>query len=520
MVLDGKLWIAQSGERLVLQPEMANRHGLIAGATGTGKTITLKVLAESFSALGVPVFLADVKGDVSGTAAPGVDSEGMQKRIAKFGLAGTGFAYKGYPVRFWDIYQKEGHPVRTTISEMGPLLLSRILELNDTQEGVLNTVFRVADDQSLLLLDLKDLKAMVQYVGDHATELRSSYGNVSAQSVGAILRQLLSLEDAGGDIFFGEPALDLLDWMQCDPNGHGYINILHCAKLFLSPKLYSTFLLWMLSELFEVLPEVGDMDKPKMVFFFDEAHLLFQDAPKNLLTKIEQVVRLIRSKGVGIYFVTQSPTDIPDTILAQLGNRVQHALRAYSPSEQKAVKVAAETFRANPAFKTADAITDLGTGEALVSFLDGEGRPSIVERAFILPPESLMAALDEAQRAQIIASCPLGQKYTVTVDRESAYEKLTQKVAATEAAENKEQLKADALKEAKAELAEQEKIKKEAEREAKAQLREEAAARKEAERAARERHKVVSRVATTALNTFGREVSKSLSRSLMGLLRK
>lgn len=520
MYLDGKLWIAESDHHICILPNMANRHGLVAGATGTGKTITLKVLAESFSDLGVPVFLADVKGDVSGMAAPGVDSEGMQKRIVKFGLDKTDFAYRGYPVRFWDVYQQKGHPVRATVSEMGPLLLARIMDLNETQEGVLSAVFRVADDQGMLLLDLKDLKAMVQYVGDNAADLKSEYGNIPSQSVGAIMRQLLTLEDAGGDVFFGEPALDLRDWMQCDENGHGIINILHCAKLFLSPKLYSTFLLWMLSELYETLPEVGDMDKPKMVFFFDEAHLLFQDTPKALLEKIEQVVRLIRSKGVGIYFITQSPTDVPDSILAQLGNRIQHALRAYSPSEQKAVRVAAETFRENPAFKTAEVITELGTGEALVSFLDEEGRPGIVEKTKILPPQSLMAALDEEKRAAILKASPMGAKYDQGIDRESAYEKLTQKVQADTQADEKAKLKEEALKEAKAELAAEAKAEKERLAEEKRIARAQAAAEKEAAREARERQKIVNKVASTALNTIGREVSKSLSRGLMGLLRR
>lgn len=520
MVLENKLWIAQSEKNIYLQPNMANRHGLIAGATGTGKTITLEVLAESFSAIGVPVFLADIKGDVSGIASAGIDSEGIQKRIVKFGLADKGFKLQGYPVQFWDIYQKKGFPVRATVSEMGPMLIARILELTDAQESVLETVFRVADGQGMLLLDIKDLKAMLQYVGDNAADLKGEYGSIPSQSIGAVLRKLLSLEDAGGDIFFGEPALDLSDWMRLDENGKGMINILHCAELFLSPKLYSTFLLWLLSELFETLPEVGDLEKPKMVFFFDEAHLLFQDTPKSLITKIEQVVRLIRSKGVGIYFVTQSPTDIPDNILAQLGNRVQHALRAYSPSEQKAVKVAAETFRPNPAFKTEEAITDLGTGEALISFLDEEGRPGMVERAFILPPETLMTALDDEKRAQHMAASVLGTKYTQAIDRESAYEILTQKVTAQAATESQEKMKEDALEQARAEVADEEKQRREIEREVKAAAREEAAEKKAAERAAKERQKVMTRMTSTVVNTFGREVSRSLARGLMGMLKK
>ena len=376
MLKDNKIWMAHNGERIFLEPSMANRHGLIAGATGTGKTITLKVMAESFSDLGVPVFLADVKGDLSGMCQPGVDSENMQKRIERFGI--DGFEYKSYPTRFWDVFGEGGIPVRTTVSEMGPLLLGRLLGLNETQTGVLSIVFRVADDDGMLLLDMKDLRSMVNYVGEHAKEYTTKYGNISAQSVGAIQRKLLTLEDQGAESFFGEPALDITDWMKRE-NGKGVINVLHCVKLINSPVLYSTFLLWMLSELFEQLPEAGDLEKPKMVFFFDEASLLFDDAPKALLQKIEQTVKLIRSKGVGVYFVTQNPSDIPDEILAQLGNRVQHALRAYTPKEQKSVRAAAESFRQNPDFDAEEVITQLGTGEALVSFLDADGRPQVVQ---------------------------------------------------------------------------------------------------------------------------------------------
>lgn len=379
MYKDKKIWLAQSDKNLFLLPNMANRHGLIAGATGTGKTITMKVMAESFSDMGVPVFMADVKGDVSGMCVPGADSADMRGRIERFGI--EGFEYKSYPTRFWDIFGEQGHPVRVTISDMGPVLLARLLGLTDVQAGVLNIVFKVADEHGLLLLDMKDLRAMLQFVGDNRAEFTTQYGNVSAASIGAIQRALLAFEDEGGEIFFGEPALDIRDWMRTDADGRGYINILSSARLIQSPKVYGTFLLWMLTELFERLPEVGDLEKPRMIFFFDEAHLLFSDAPKALVQKIVQVVKLIRSKGVGVYFVTQSPSDIPDDVLAQLSNRVQHALRAYTPAEQKSVRAAARAFRVNPAFDTEQTLMELGVGEALVSFLDTDGVPGVVERA-------------------------------------------------------------------------------------------------------------------------------------------
>ncbi len=426
MYLENKVWIGNGDNPVYLLPGMANRHGLIAGATGTGKTVTLKVMAESFSDMGVPVFLADIKGDLGGLAQEGADSPKMQERILKLGLGE--FTYKSYPVRFWDLFGEEGHPVRATVSEMGPLLLSRLLGLNDTQAGILNIVFRIADDKGMLLLDLKDLKAMIQYVGNNSKEFTTVYGNVSTRSIGAILRSLMTLEDQGGEFFFGEPALDIFDWMDTNEKGQGYINILHSVKLFHHPALYSTFLLWMLSELFETLPEAGDREKPKMVFFFDEAHLLFEDAPKVLLQKVEQVVRLIRSKGVGVYFITQNPADLPEDILGQLGNRVQHALRAFTPAEQKRVKSAAQTFRQNPAFDTEKAIMELATGEALVSCLDNEGRPGIVERTFILPPQSRFGTIDEALRKEIITGSAMSRKYDGEIDRESAYELLQEKV--------------------------------------------------------------------------------------------
>ena len=406
---------------LCLLPAMANRHGLITGATGTGKTVTLQSLAEQFSNLGVPCFMSDVKGDLSGISQAGGGNPKVAERVEKLGLAD--FQYLAHPVTFWDVFGEAGHPVRATISDMGPLLLARMLELNETQAGVLSLVFKVADDNGLLLLDLKDLRAMLQFVGDHAKEFTTEYGNISAASVGAIQRGLLALESQGGERLFGEPMLNIADLMQTE-RGKGVINILAADKLMLAPKMYATLLLWLLSELFENLPEAGDLDKPKLVFFFDEAHLLFNEAPAALLEKIEQVVRLIRSKGVGVYFVTQNPLDVPDSVLAQLGNRVQHALRAFTPRDQKAVKVAAETMRANPRFDAATAILELGTGEALVSFLDEKGRPSVVERAYILPPASRLGPVTPPERQALLQGSGVFGKYEQTLDRESAYEKL------------------------------------------------------------------------------------------------
>jgi len=422
MYAKDKIWIGKGTAPVYLLPQMANRHGLIAGATGTGKTVTLKVLAESFSDLGVPVFLADIKGDLAGLAVKGTANPKVEERVSL--LAVDGFSYESFPVQFWDLFGQDGHPVRTAVSEMGSLLLSRILDLNDTQAGVLNIVFRIADEKGLLLLDLKDLKAMLQYVGENGNEFTLTYGNISKQTIGAILRSLIALEDQGGELFFGEPELDILDWMKTAYDGRGFINILHSVKLYQSPVLYSTFLLWMLSELFEALPETGDLDKPKMVFFFDEAHLLFNDAPKSLLEKIEQVVRLVRSKGIGVYFITQNPMDLPQNVLNQLGNRIQHALRAYTPAEIKNVEAAAQSFRPNPAFDTTAAINELATGEALISCLDEEGRPCIVERALILPPQSQFGTIDDAVRKQILSASPMSGKYDREQDRESAFEQL------------------------------------------------------------------------------------------------
>ena len=416
---------------LCLLPAMGNRHGLVTGATGTGKTVTLQVLAERFSSIGVPVFAADVKGDLSGISQPGTLSPKLKERLDRLGFAVPGFA--GAPVALWDVYGEKGHPLRATVSDMGPLLLSRMLGLNDTQEGVLHLVFKIADERGLLLLDAKDLRAMLQYVGDNAREFTTEYGNVSAASIGAIQRGLLTLDQQGADRFFGEPMLNIDDLMQTDAQGRGVVNILAADQLLNAPKLYATFLLWLMSELFEKLPEVGDPDKPRLVFFFDEAHLLFSDAPKALLDKVEQLVRLIRSKGVGVYFVTQNPIDVPDTVLGQLGNRVQHALRAFTARDQKAVRATAETMRANPKFDTEKAITELGVGEALVSLLDEKGRPRVVERAFIAPPASRIGPITDAERAALIRRSVVAGTYDTPQDRESAYEKLKGRAAGSAA---------------------------------------------------------------------------------------
>ena len=432
------LLIAQHGDIAChLLPQLANRHGLITGATGTGKTITLQKLAESFSRIGVPVFMADVKGDLTGISQVGTPGGKLAQILAERGLPEP--AWGACPVTLWDVFGAQGHPVRATVSDMGPLLLARMLDLNDTQEGVLQLVFRIADDNGLLLLDLKDLRAMLQHVGDHAAEFTTRYGNVSAASIGAIQRGLLQIESQGGDRFFGEPMLDIHDFMQTatPPGGggkQGVVNILAAEQLMNAPRLYATFLLWMLSELFETLPEVGDVDQPKLVFFFDEAHLLFKDAPKALLERIELVVRLVRSKGVGVYFVTQNPLDVPDTVLGQLGNRVQHALRAFTPRDQKAVKAAAETMRANPGLDIATAITELAVGEALVSLLDDKGRPGITQRVYVLPPGSRIGPVTPAERQALIAQSLVAGVYEQAVDRESAYERLQGRVAHAQAA--------------------------------------------------------------------------------------
>ena len=483
-----RAFIAISPEQEVcMVPTMANRHGLITGATGTGKTVTLQTLAETFSRMGVPVFAADVKGDLSGVAAVGGNKESVTQRVESYKLADKGFKFQDFPVQFWDVFGDQGAPIRATIADMGPLLLSRLLSLNDTQSAVLSIIFKLAKDESLDIIDLKDLQKLLEYVGNNANRFITSYGNISTASVGAIQRGLIALEQEGADKFFGEPNLNIDDLIQT-VGEKGVINILAADKLMNSPRVYTTFLMWLMTKLFEVMPEVGDPDKPKLVFFFDEAHLLFSDAPKALLEKIEQVGRLIRSKGIGVYFISQTPADIPDSVLGQLGNRVQHALRAYTPKDQKAVKVAAQTFRANPKFDTEQAISELATGEALVSLLDEKGRPNMVERAFILPPEGQIGPLDTAARNQMTQGSILYRHYAQGIDRESAYEILTERLQGT--------------------LSEKEQA---------AQDKAEAKAQKEAERAQREQAKIDqknavenkrfwSRMATTVLVPIAKQV--------------
>jgi len=487
-----KIWIATGKTPVYMNLKMVNRHGLVAGATGTGKTVSIKVLAEAFSDMGVPVFMADIKGDVSGLCKAGEPNSRVDERVK--GMNIPDFAYGAYPVRFFDVYGKKGLPVRTTISEMGPVLMARILGLNETQAGILQIIFKIADDDGLLLIDLKDLRALTQFVGDNAKEFTTKYGNITSQSVGAIQRGLLTLSSGGGELFFGEPALDIHDWLAFDEKGRGFINILDCVTLFQSPLLYSTFLLWMLSALYEMMPEVGDLDKPKMVFFFDEAHLLFTDAPKALIQKIEQVVRLIRSKGVGIYFITQSPSDIPDTVLSQLGNKIQHALRAYTPKDQKAVKAAAASFRPNPEFSSETVLGELSTGEALISVLDEKGTPEIVQRAFMLPPRSFMGAVEPEQINELTRNCPLYSKYAQAIDRESAYEMLEK--------QKKQQANAPVQKQP-----------------ANSPNATKAPQTSKPKTSARSTS-VLNKAATSAMNTVGREVGKALIRGLLGSMKK
>ena len=510
MLNEGRILVGKGENEAYILPQMANRHGLISGATGTGKTITLKVMAESFSDMGVPVFLADVKGDLGGCVKAG-DYETIKKRVEGMGFNETTFPMKAYPVRFWDVFGEGGHPVRTTVSEMGPSLLARLLSLTEAQTGVLAIVFRVADDKGWLLEDIKDLRAMVAYCTDHARDLLNEYGNITRQSAGAVQRALLQLEDAGGDFFFGGPAIELSDWMAHDENGRGYINVFHCAKLFRSPLLYSTFMLWLLAELFEELPEVGDVDKPRLVFFFDEAHLLFNDSTKALRDKIEQVVKLIRSKGVGVYFITQQPSDVPDPILAQLGNRVQHALRAYTPSELKAVRAAAQTFRVNPAFDTEETIMALGTGEAVVSFLDEKGRPNICDRVTIMPPQSMMGTIDEERRRAEIEASDIYGKYEELVDGESAYEII-----------NADKIEQEKLKEEERKAAEEAKAKalaeKEAAKEAARKEKEKAAAAKK--KAAKKKNSALGKVASSTMHSIGRELGRSIFRGILEIFSK
>ncbi len=558
MLQTNKIFVAKGDNPCYLLLNQANRHGLIAGASGTGKTVTLKVLAEGFSDAGVPVFMADVKGDVTGMAQAGEISDKLRERMEFFGIDEHAFEFRGTPCRIWDMLGDAGCPVRITVSDMGPQLLSRLLGLTEVQQGVLNIVFRVADDQQLLLLDLKDLRSMLTYVSEHAKEYETTYGRVSSQSVGAIQRALIAVEDQGGNIFFGEPNLDIMDWFACDANGRGYVNILNAAKLVTMPLIYSMFLLWMLSTLFERLPEVGDLDQPKFVFFFDEAHLLFNGMPKALVEKVVQVVKLIRSKGVGVYFITQSPSDIPDEVLAQLSNRVQHGLRAYTPAEQKAVRAAAASFRENPAFDSVQALQDVGTGEALVSLLDEDGRPSIVERARVLFPACRMAAADAGIVSSVLANqYELMGKYEETVDRESAYELIEQarveaeEAAAAEAERIRQEKEAEAERIREEKEAERQRIAEEKEAERKRIAEEKEAERlrlkaekeeerlrlkaekeadrlrlkeeKEAERreleAKRARDRVVGNIFNSVVGSIGREAGRQITRGIFGTRR-
>lgn len=474
--------IAKNNQDITLQLQMANRHGLIAGATGTGKTVTLKVLAEQFSKAGVPVFLADIKGDLASIAEPMTMNEKIQSRLTDLNI--TDYSPRSFPVRLWDIFGNDGTPVRATISEMGPMLLSRLLELNDTQAGILNIAFKISDEKGLLLLDLKDLQSLLKDMADNASAYSSEYGNITKQSVGAIQRKLLTFESQGAETFFGEPALSLSDFMEVSPEGEGIVNILMANNLYTKPVLYSTFLLWLLTELFEELPEVGDLDRPKLVFFFDEAHLLFKDAPPSFVTQVEQVVRLVRSKGVGVYFITQNPIDLPDEVLGQLGNRIQHALRSFTPRDQKAVKSASETFRQNPDLDITNVIGELKTGEALISCLNEEGQPNIVERAFVRPPESKIGVIDSSVKSTIIAQNPYQEKYSESIDRQSAYEMLQQKFEAIES----EKVKQDEAKQAaKVQKAEKRKPKSEFEK-----------------------------VATSVLKSVGRQIGREIVRNIFG----
>ncbi len=490
MTDDTRVFIGTAEEKQYLNLKLANRHGLVTGATGTGKTVTLQILAEGFADQGVPVFAADVKGDLSGVAAEGEPKDFLIKRAETIGFDDYGF--DAYPTVFWDLFGEQGHPIRTTILEMGPLLLSRLLNLTEAQEGALNIAFRIADEEDLAILDLKDLRALLMEISDRAKEIRTQYGTVSKQSVGAIQRRLLVLEEQGAEAFFGEPALDIKDLMRTTRDGRGYINILAADKLMLSPQLYATFLLWLLSELFEELPEVGDPDKPKLVFFFDEAHLLFDDAPKALIEKVEQVVRLIRSKGIGVYFVTQNPLDVPDTVLSQLGNRIQHALRAYTPREQKAVKTAAATFRQNPKIDTMTAITQLGVGEALVSTLEKKGVPSMVQQTLIRPPSSRLGPIDDGERKKAVNNSPVYGLYDEAVDRESAYEILQKRA----------EERAEAAAEAAEEAAQAKRAKK----------------KSRSSRSSSRRMSNTERFISSAVRTIGRQVGSALVRGLLGSL--
>ncbi len=518
MLKDGKILVAKAGEKeIFIEPKMANRHGLITGASGSGKTITLKVMAESFSSMGVPVFLSDVKGDLAGTCLPGTTNENLEKRLDKLGI--KDFEYKGFPVKFWDVFGKNGHPVRATIASIGPTILARMLGLNETQEGVLAIIFKISRENGYELTDIKDLRLLLQYVAENSKDYTIQYGNIAAQSVGTIQRALLRLEEQGADSFFGEPEIDINDLLKCSTEGLGNINILHSVELFKSPALYACFLLWMLTTLNNELPEVGDLDKPKLVFFFDEAHLLFNELPSYMLTNIVQTVKLIRSKGVGLYFISQSPNDVPAEIIAQLGNKVQHTLRAYTPAEQKVIKAVADSYRTNPEFNTEQAILELGTGEAVISFLNEKGEPNICERATILPPQSQMGTLDDAMRLMVISRSEFQGKYDTPIDRESAFEILSK-----EFEEKEQMIKAEEQAKAEAKAAEeaakqQAKDEKEAAKKAAEEEREKKKLEKEAEKARKNSvgykvGKAAERTANSALSTVGRKIGNSIIKAL------
>ena len=540
MYLDNKVLVGKNSEEsLSIILNKANRHGLITGASGSGKTITLKVMAESFSDAGVPVFLADVKGDLAGTCIPGETNEKIEERLKSIGI--DSFDFKGFPVTFWDVFGKNGHPIRTKMQSIGPTILARMLGLNETQEGVLAIIFKIARENGYDLVDIKDLRLLLQYVAENSKKYTIEYGNVAAQSVGTIQRSLLMLEEQGGDFFFGEPAIDINDFLKFNDAGKGYINILHSVELYKQPRLYACFLLWLLSTINTTLPEVGDLDKPKMVFFFDEAHLLFDELPDYIKTQVIQIVKLIRSKGVGVYFISQSPMDVPDEILAQLGNRVQHTLRAYTPAEQKVVKAVAMSYRANPKFDTEEAISNLGTGEALISFVNEAGEPGIVEKATILPPQSQMGTLDDAMRLMVISRSDIHGKYDTLVDNVSAFEILSEEMGKVK---EEEEAKIQEEAERKAEeqrLKEEEKAQKEAEKEAEKQAKAEEKAKKEAEKEAEKKakleekerkelekeaekarknsfgykaEKAVERTTNSALSTIGRKIGTSIINSL------
>ncbi len=499
-----KIWIATGENKVYIEPSMANRHGLIAGATGTGKTVTLKVLAEAFCDMGVPVFLADIKGDLSGMCQMGVETKHIKRSIDTMNI--QNFTYSAYPVHFWDVYGKKGIPVRTTVSEMGSELIARLLGLNDTQSGVLRIVFRIADDKGLLLIDLKDLRSMLVYVAENADEFKLTYGNIAPQSVGAIQRALLKLEDEGGNAFFAEPALSIKDWIKwSEDDGRGIMNILECQELFQHPLLYGTFLLWMLTELYELLPEAGDLEKPKMAFFFDEAHLLFDDAPKALIEKVEQVVRLIRSKGVSVWFITQNPTDVPDSVLGQIGNRVQHALRAYTPNDQKALRAAARSFRVNSAFDTEEVLQLLGVGEALISVLDEKGVPSIVEKANVLPPHSSMNAASDEEILSKTQNCRFYEKYAQSEDRESAYEVLTQ------AQQEEEEQQAE---EERAEAEEKSRLTKVSDK-----TETKKTTKTTAKKTTSKKKSTVAKIVDSTASSIGRNLGKSIVRGIFGNLK-